>query len=183
MTSSLSRGKWANPASRASPKRRVVTRSMPHRRWRIAALFCTRRTSGRRRLSYSTRASITDGASVSSSPKTTPSTSAVFAPAPRFGAMAWAASPSKTRRPENNPPADGIDQQAQGALGRSLRSIQWVAAAGQPHALTLSCSIPWARVLRDGAKTAIQGPPNSPMCQAMSVAGDHIFQWTVRGTH
>ena len=46
-----SRGNWANPASRASLTRRVVTCSMPHGDWSITALFCTRRASGRRHLS------------------------------------------------------------------------------------------------------------------------------------
>ena len=51
MTSSLNPGNRANPASRASHNRRAVTPSMPHRRCSISAILCTRRASGRLRLS------------------------------------------------------------------------------------------------------------------------------------
>jgi hypothetical protein len=49
MSSSLRRGNRTNPPP-ASRKRQAMTCSMPHRRWSISEVFCTRRTSGRRRL-------------------------------------------------------------------------------------------------------------------------------------
>ena len=73
-----------------------ATQALQHRRRLLHAPAI-----GRRRLSYATRAFFTDAALASSSARTTASTKALFAPWPRFGGMAWAASPSKTRRPEN----------------------------------------------------------------------------------
>jgi hypothetical protein len=83
--SSLSPGTRARLASTASRTRSPTTCSMRHSRWSSSAVCCRRRTVARRRLSYPTRAFITDGAVPSSWVRTTASTRALLAPWPRFG--------------------------------------------------------------------------------------------------